>query len=585
MELRNHCAVPFLKLPTVEKHTTSNAPALREVVIPDPPSNLEATSVVGKTVLKMEQALGGNSLMVPGAPPRNVHAVATDSSTLHVSWEAPMKSLHHGSIRGYYIGYKTSGTSDPFVYKTVEVKEGQDRSCDITQLRQNTKYNVVVQAFNDKGAGPLSDEVTVRTLEFDPPKPPFLKVAETTTSAIFLEWETVNGKETPVSGYVLHWREQGLEWAEVQIPSEKTSHKFTGLNCGTSYKFYVTAYNSMGKGQPSDVITAKTEGTAPVAASEQSFITRNATTFILRLSAWKSGGCPILFFVIQYKQQRQLDWNVLSPRIEPEEEYAKITNLTPSTWYSILVTAHNNAGPTEVEYVTSTLTLQGGTIEPEIVGEKEQLRKYKSLSIIVPVSCAVIVLIAVSLAVFFLVCKKRGTRLTNHYEGVRGNEEGKSDALAMADLEKTYDQNRESVYFPSPYATSRVPGLHRDEVGLERDGCRSLHHHSGRQSDHLYDIPQQMRDDMTVLQEFGKCHCEHLKGMRGSKRPITPSLLNKIMKKFEAADFLTSHQRSGLPSTAAAVATTVEQTVQSMSAVAAHEECGAGEVLRPYRSV
>ncbi|GFW83150.1 down syndrome cell adhesion molecule [Trichonephila clavipes] len=235
---------------------------------------------------------------------------------------------------------------------------------------------------------------------------------------------------------------------------------------------------------------------SPVAASEQSFITRNATTFILRLSAWKSGGCPILFFVIQYKQQRQLDWNVLSPRIEPEEEYAKITNLTPSTWYSILVTAHNNAGPTEVEYVTSTLTLQGGTIEPEIVGEKEQLRKYKSLSIIVPVSCAVIVLIAVSLAVFFLVCKKRGTRLTNHYEGVRGNEEGKSDALAMADLEKTYDQNRESVYFPSPYATSRVPGLHRDEVGLERDGCRSLHHHSGRQSDHLYDIPQQMRDDM-----------------------------------------------------------------------------------------
>ncbi|GFW83139.1 down syndrome cell adhesion molecule homolog [Trichonephila clavipes] len=198
---------------------------------------------------------------VPGAPPRNVHAVATDSSTLHVSWEPPMKSLHHGSIRGYYIGYKTSGTSDPFVYKTVEVKEGQDRSCDVTQLRQNTKYNVVVQAFNDKGAGPLSDEVTVRTLEFDPPKPPFLKVAETTTSTIFLEWETVNGKETPVSGYVLHWREQGLEWAEVQIPSEKANHKFTGLNCGTSYKFYVTAFNSMGKGQPSDVITAKTEGT------------------------------------------------------------------------------------------------------------------------------------------------------------------------------------------------------------------------------------------------------------------------------------------------------------------------------------
>ncbi|GIX85500.1 transposable element tc3 transposase [Caerostris extrusa] len=42
------------------------------------------------------------------------------------------------------------------------------------------------------------------------------------------------------------------------------------------------------------------------------------------------------------------------------------------------------------------------------------------------------------------------------------------------------------------------------------------------------------------------------------------------MKKFEATGSLVSLQRSGRPSTAAAVATTVEQTVQSMSAVAAH---------------
>lgn len=82
--------------------------------------------------------------------------------------------------------------------------------------------------------------------------------------------------------------------------------------------------------------------------------------------------------------------------------------------------------------------------------------------------------------------------------GVRGNEEGKTDALAMTDLEKTYDQHRESVYFPSPYATSRIPAMHRDDVSMERDGCRSLHHHSNRQSEHMYDIPQQIRDDLVI---------------------------------------------------------------------------------------
>ncbi|GIX89431.1 hypothetical protein CEXT_311731 [Caerostris extrusa] len=62
----------------------------------------------------------------------------------------------------------------------------------------------------------------------------------------------------------------------------------------------------------------------------------------------------------------------------------------------------------------------------------------------------------------------------------------------------------------------------------------------------------------------------YMKGMRDSKGPITSSALKEMMKKFEATGSLASRQRSGRPSTAAAVATTMEQTVQSMSAVAAH---------------
>ncbi|GFW83154.1 hypothetical protein TNCV_3237011 [Trichonephila clavipes] len=66
--------------------------------------------------------------------------------------------------------------------------------------------------------------------------------------------------------------------------------------------------------------------------------------------------------------------------------------------------------------------------------------------------------------------------------------------------------------------------------------------------------------------------------MRDIKGPITPFSLNKMMKKFDATCSLASCQRSGLPSTAAAVASTVEQMVQSMSVVAAHGECRAREV-------
>ncbi|GFY38602.1 transposable element tc3 transposase [Trichonephila inaurata madagascariensis] len=72
----------------------------------------------------------------------------------------------------------------------------------------------------------------------------------------------------------------------------------------------------------------------------------------------------------------------------------------------------------------------------------------------------------------------------------------------------------------------------------------------------------------------------YMKGMRDSKGPITSSSLNKMMKKFEATDSLVSCQRSGRPSTAVSVATTVEQMVKLMSAVVTHGECSTREVSR-----
>ncbi|GFU55922.1 transposable element tc3 transposase [Trichonephila clavipes] len=76
---------------------------------------------------------------------------------------------------------------------------------------------------------------------------------------------------------------------------------------------------------------------------------------------------------------------------------------------------------------------------------------------------------------------------------------------------------------------------------------------------------------------------DYMKSMRDSKGLITYSALNKMMKKSKATGSFASRQRSGRPSTAAAIATTVEQSVQSMSEVAAHEESSDREVSRQKR--
>lgn len=65
---------------------------------------------------------------------------------------------------------------------------------------------------------------------------------------------------------------------------------------------------------------------------------------------------------MQYKAKGQHEWLLLSNRVLPEQSPLIISDLTAATWYSLLVTAVNDAGSTEAEYSFSTLTTSGDAI-------------------------------------------------------------------------------------------------------------------------------------------------------------------------------------------------------------------------------
>lgn len=79
--------------------------------------------------------------------------------------QPPLNEESYSTIDGYYVGYK-GRSGDQFAYKTLEATQNGLLECEITELNKNTKYKVIVQAFNSKGAGPPSEEVQVQTLEF-----------------------------------------------------------------------------------------------------------------------------------------------------------------------------------------------------------------------------------------------------------------------------------------------------------------------------------------------------------------------------------------------------------------------------------
>ncbi|KAL3237645.1 hypothetical protein MRX96_048176 [Rhipicephalus microplus] len=420
--------------------------------------------------------------------------------------QPPPVHLQYGEIQGYYVGYRVHGSTEPYVFKTVTGSSSSPGNpftqCVVKNLQRATAYAVVVQAYNDKGAGPLSDEIMVQTHEQDPPPPPLVTVTSRTKDSIELSWTPQDEGKEVVEGYVARYRTlEGLEWSEVPITPDKGSYLFEGLQCGSTYSLSVLSFNRNGRSEPEELLQVKTEGT-------------------VLASCWppgRDGGCPISHFLVQYRHRDELDWTLLSSRVLPDREVVILGDLAPGTWYQVLVVAYNSAGSTKAEYTVATLTLAGNPLEPDKIseaGRDSASPRYRSLSIIVPICCSIIVLMAVTVAIMVLVCRRRSSgtppSAISTYEGVRMCEDLKMDSLIMSELEKPHGGcgggdagSRE--YYPSPYASSKLPDISRrgsegddgDEPcprAMAAAGVSMSPYASARMVEHTYDVPQHPRD-------------------------------------------------------------------------------------------
>ncbi|RWS26404.1 Down syndrome cell adhesion molecule-like protein Dscam2 [Leptotrombidium deliense] len=213
---------------------------------------------------------------------------------------------------------------------------------------------------------------------------------------------------TPVTEYTLHQKKgDSVKWDEFRLPGDRAMHTFEGLQCGTRYQYYITATNAAGKGDPSDILSSKTDGmgesigaalqqqllslsfvflsvfrlkdfskcassksvtneayclTAPVAPDKHSLLTINSSSASIHLDAWHDGGCPINSVRIMYKMQRNRTWiNVRTEEQPLLEKTIVITDLLPSSTYDLKITATNEGGPTEAQYFFTTLHAPRGT--------------------------------------------------------------------------------------------------------------------------------------------------------------------------------------------------------------------------------
>lgn len=103
----------------------------------------------------------------PAGPPLNLSVRPLSSTELLVSWIAPLAELRHGDIQGYNVGYKlTSAGNSAYNFTSVSGDgDGGTGELLLSGLHKFARYNVVVQAFNQVGPGPLSEPASAQTME------------------------------------------------------------------------------------------------------------------------------------------------------------------------------------------------------------------------------------------------------------------------------------------------------------------------------------------------------------------------------------------------------------------------------------
>lgn len=91
-------------------------------------------------------------------------ADGSGATFVRVSWKPPNPKSWNGQLLGFYIGYKSMSSNNPFSFYTAPFTNATNHYI-LRSLQKSSSYHVIVKAFNNVGTGPPSSELLVRTRE------------------------------------------------------------------------------------------------------------------------------------------------------------------------------------------------------------------------------------------------------------------------------------------------------------------------------------------------------------------------------------------------------------------------------------
>jgi hypothetical protein len=125
---------------------------------------------------------------------------------------------------------------------------------------------------------------------------------------------------------------------EVKLGFDRTNYTFDNLLCGSRYDFSITACNTVGCSEKSQ-ISVKTSGNSPTPPDKESLLASiNSTFLIINLSTFKDNGCPLHHFDLKYKRKHEKLWTPISNFIDGSQKTILIDGLMDYCHYILGIT-------------------------------------------------------------------------------------------------------------------------------------------------------------------------------------------------------------------------------------------------------
>jgi pectin methylesterase-like acyl-CoA thioesterase len=276
---------------------------------------------------------------------------------------APVLRVDSAGQTGVVLGWQSStSTIGSIIYAIYQ--DGQkvgttaDTSYSVQGLTPGTSYSFRVEALNTAGDTAASAEVQASTVLLGAPSAPVIAAAPGNGAAT-ITWNTV----TDATYYTVKSYSVTDSVYQVIFTSDSptvTSYTYSGLTNGTTYYFVVTASNSHGESDPSNIaeVTPAAEGTAPVAPSVSA--TAGGTTATL---SWNAVPGATAYTIKGGKASG--DYPTVVQLDNGNTTSHTFTGLTYGTTYYYVVTASNEFGESLQSNEIAVTAGQQATIKPE----------------------------------------------------------------------------------------------------------------------------------------------------------------------------------------------------------------------------